>query len=156
MAEDNEKNSGEEIPENGDPQALQQNAPRAGYSDSMKETDASIRPRSITSFFSAGTDKESGNFLRTLLRTMLRGGLGHLIILAFLLMVFFAFIVAVREVLLPFILAVVIAYILSPVVNRLHEIKLGRLNMPRWTAVILIYVTGALIIYLFKIGRAHV
>jgi len=147
MAENSGKDAIEQTPAGAADTSGQQSAD----SENRKDTESYLRQRSITSFFSTGTDKDSGNFLRTLLRTMLRGGLGHLMILIFLFLLFLVFVVAVREVLLPFILAIVIAYILSPVVNRLHEIRLGKFNLPRWTAVVLIYVGSGLLIYGFSL-----
>jgi predicted PurR-regulated permease PerM len=44
-----------------------------------------------------------------------------------------------RDVLLPFIFACVLAYILAPVVNRLSRWRIGRRTMPRGMAVILCY-----------------
>jgi len=152
MAEDTEKSSTKETPDkSSSAPPVKDTINTGGPAESHKEADSNLRQRSITSFFSTGGEKDSGNFLRPLLRTMLRGGLGHLIILGFLFLLFLVFILAVREVLLPFILAIVIAYVLSPVVNRLHEIKLGKLNLPRWAAVVLIYLTGGFFIYTFSV-----
>jgi len=51
-----------------------------------------------------------------------------------------------REVLTPFALAVVLAYVLAPVVAGLQRLRVGQRRMPRWVAVVLVYVTllGAL------------
>jgi predicted PurR-regulated permease PerM len=45
-----------------------------------------------------------------------------------------------RDVLLPFVFAIVVAYILAPVVNRLARVRFGRRTMPRGAAVLLCYV----------------
>lgn len=45
-----------------------------------------------------------------------------------------------RDVLLPFVFAVVVAYILAPVVNRLSRIRVGRRTLPRGAAVLLCYI----------------
>jgi predicted PurR-regulated permease PerM len=48
--------------------------------------------------------------------------------------------IASRSVMRPFILGVLVAYILAPVVNALARVgKSGRPRMPRWVAVILVY-----------------
>lgn len=54
--------------------------------------------------------------------------------------------VVFRGVLLPFFLAIVVAYVLAPLVSLLERVPLGRLRMPRWTAVLALYVAllGAL------------
>jgi predicted PurR-regulated permease PerM len=57
---------------------------------------------------------------------------------------FAAFLVVVawlfRSVLVPFIFAIVIAYILAPAVDRLSSLRVGRAHVPRGAAVILLYV----------------
>jgi predicted PurR-regulated permease PerM len=54
-----------------------------------------------------------------------------------------------REVLLPFILAITIAYILAPAVDRLAAIRFGSRRMPRGAAVLLCYVVLVGILALF-------
>jgi predicted PurR-regulated permease PerM len=51
-----------------------------------------------------------------------------------------------REVLLPFVLAIVLAYVLSPVVNWGEHLKVNGRRTPRWTVVLALYVAliGAL------------
>jgi predicted PurR-regulated permease PerM len=49
--------------------------------------------------------------------------------------------IAFREILAPFILAIVLAYVLTPVVARLEASKSGKRYMPRWVAVLVVYVT---------------
>ncbi len=44
-----------------------------------------------------------------------------------------------RSVLLPFFLAVVVAYVLAPVVRWLERRKVGAKNIPRWVSVVLVY-----------------
>lgn len=45
-----------------------------------------------------------------------------------------------RGVLLPFFLAIVVAYVLAPVVEALERIRVGKRAMPRWGAVVVVYV----------------
>src|ERR1700748_2333219 len=45
-----------------------------------------------------------------------------------------------REVALPFLFAILVAYILAPLVDRLARFKIGRLPSPRALAVILLYI----------------
>lgn len=52
-----------------------------------------------------------------------------------------ATLIAFREILAPFILAIVLAYVLTPVVARLEASKSGKRIMPRWVAVLVVYVT---------------
>lgn len=44
-----------------------------------------------------------------------------------------------RAVLVPFLLALIVAYVLSPVVDRLENVKLGKRTVPRAAAVIVVY-----------------
>ena len=55
---------------------------------------------------------------------------------AFLVIVAYLF----REVLVPFIFAMLIAYVLAPVVDRLARLRIGRVHLPRGVAVILCYI----------------
>jgi len=45
-----------------------------------------------------------------------------------------------REVLFPFVLALLIAYVLSPLVEFGESLRVGRRNLPRWLSVLVIYV----------------
>jgi predicted PurR-regulated permease PerM len=54
-----------------------------------------------------------------------------------------------REVLLPFMFAVVVAYILAPAVDRLSRVRLGSRTVPRGAAVLLCYVVVLGLIALF-------
>ncbi|MBN1652650.1 MAG: AI-2E family transporter [Deltaproteobacteria bacterium] len=47
--------------------------------------------------------------------------------------------VYLREVLLPFALAIVVAYVLSPAVAACEKIKIGKKRAPRWFVVLLVY-----------------
>ncbi|RJO64816.1 MAG: AI-2E family transporter [Myxococcales bacterium] len=68
------------------------------------------------------------------------------------LVVFFvAVLVVVRAILLPFILAIVIAYILSPLVSWISTRHIRGRTIPRWIAVVLIYLAGFLIVYIFSV-----
>ncbi len=55
--------------------------------------------------------------------------------LLFILIVLIAF----RAVVLPFILGVLVAYVLAPVVDTLSALPLGRRHAPRWLAIVLVY-----------------
>ncbi|MBN1946580.1 MAG: AI-2E family transporter [Bradymonadales bacterium] len=46
-----------------------------------------------------------------------------------------------RHVLLPFILALIIVYLMEPVVKRLNRIRIRRWHLPRWICVVLVYIT---------------
>jgi len=45
-----------------------------------------------------------------------------------------------RDVLLPFLFALVLAYVLSPVVDTLERTRIGRFQPPRWLAIIVLYI----------------
>lgn len=45
-----------------------------------------------------------------------------------------------RAVLLPFVLAVVVAYVFAPLVRALQRVRIGRFRLPRWIAVVNLYV----------------
>ncbi|MCB9591393.1 MAG: AI-2E family transporter [Sandaracinaceae bacterium] len=51
-----------------------------------------------------------------------------------------------REVLTPFALAVVLAYVLAPVVSAIERVRIGSRGLPRWASVVFVYMTllGAL------------
>lgn len=51
-----------------------------------------------------------------------------------------AVLVAFREVLAPFMVALVVAYVFAPVVEAMERIKVGGRVMPRWLAVLVLYV----------------
>jgi predicted PurR-regulated permease PerM len=51
-------------------------------------------------------------------------------------------IVAFRHVMVPFILALIVVYLIEPVVKRLHRVRVaGWFQLPRWSAVVLVYLT---------------
>jgi predicted PurR-regulated permease PerM len=52
-----------------------------------------------------------------------------------------AALVVFRQVLLPFVLAIVLAYVLSPVVSAGERIRIGKRRAPRWSIVLSLYVT---------------
>ncbi|MBN1769773.1 MAG: AI-2E family transporter, partial [Deltaproteobacteria bacterium] len=52
---------------------------------------------------------------------------------------FVALLYAFRSVLVPFVLALALAYVLSPVVNGLTRLGGTRRPLPRWIAVIILY-----------------
>jgi predicted PurR-regulated permease PerM len=45
-----------------------------------------------------------------------------------------------REVALPFLFAILVAYILAPVVDRFSQLRIGARPFPRWAAVIILYI----------------
>lgn len=51
----------------------------------------------------------------------------------------FVILVVFRDVLVPFVVAVVLAYVLHPVVDWIHRYKIAQRNIPRWSAVLLLY-----------------
>ncbi len=51
-----------------------------------------------------------------------------------------AVLVAFREVLAPFALAVILAYVLAPVVEWMQRARVGGRALPRWAAVVLLYI----------------
>jgi predicted PurR-regulated permease PerM len=62
---------------------------------------------------------------------------------------FLVILIVFREVLVPFIVAVVLAYVLNPAVEWIHRRPIRKRYIPRWTAVLLIYLMlfGALGIF---------
>jgi predicted PurR-regulated permease PerM len=54
--------------------------------------------------------------------------------------VLLAVLIGFRAVLVPLVLGLVIAYVLAPVVRRMTMIRLGRGTLPRWAAVLALYV----------------
>jgi len=61
---------------------------------------------------------------------------------------------AVREVLLPFGVAILLAYVLHPAVSAIHARPLGRFRTPRWVATLGLY--GVMGLVLFGIGSVFV
>src|SRR5437763_1558031 len=45
-----------------------------------------------------------------------------------------------REVALPFLFAILVAYILAPLVERFGRLRIGARRFPRWAAVIILYI----------------
>ncbi len=52
-----------------------------------------------------------------------------------------AVLVVFRAVLLPFVLGVLVAYVLHPVVRALTQVRIARWSPPRWVAVLAVYIT---------------
>ncbi|MFO0681263.1 MAG: AI-2E family transporter [Sandaracinus sp.] len=50
-----------------------------------------------------------------------------------------AVLVAFREVLAPFMVALVVAYVFAPLVDRMQKIRVGARTLPRWGAVLILY-----------------
>jgi predicted PurR-regulated permease PerM len=57
-------------------------------------------------------------------------------------------VVLAREVLLPFVLAALAAYVIDPVIVRLARLQVRRFTCPRWLAVVVVYLALALGIWL--------
>ncbi len=57
--------------------------------------------------------------------------------------------VVFRAVILPFVLGVLVAYVLAPIVSGLSSLQLGRRHLPRWAAVIGVYIGLAAAIAVF-------
>jgi putative heme transporter len=57
--------------------------------------------------------------------------------------------VAVREVLLPFLIALLLAYVIAPLVRRIHALNISGRRIPRWAAVLLLYGAFAGVLWLF-------
>lgn len=55
--------------------------------------------------------------------------------------------VVVREVLLPFLLALLLAYVMAPLVRRLSSLVIAGRRLPRWTSVIVLYATFGGLLY---------
>lgn len=72
----------------------------------------------------------------------------RLAILAGLWLFILAVLIAFRSVVLPFAAAALIAYLVAPLVTRLTGAKLGRFQMPRWVAILLIYLAFFTLVYL--------
>ena len=72
---------------------------------------------------------------QTTLKSRLRKFVVPIGVLLFLLLLFTLF----REILLPFILALVIVYLMEPVVSRIGKTESDPRGLPRWLAVILVY-----------------
>lgn len=59
--------------------------------------------------------------------------------------------IAFRSVVLPFVLGLLVAYILAPVVRALAELRIGRRRLPRGAAVLIVYlgIAAAIALFLF-------
>ncbi|MBN4077494.1 AI-2E family transporter, partial [Sulfobacillus acidophilus] len=55
----------------------------------------------------------------------------------------------IRSVLMPFLLAALIAYVLDPLVTKISKTKVKNYFIPRWLCVIIVYIFIAIIIYIF-------
>ena len=63
-----------------------------------------------------------------------------------------AILVGFSEILRPFLAAILIAYLIAPLVDRLARVRLGRFAVPRWLAIIALYVAFFAGVYLFLLG----
>ncbi len=54
-----------------------------------------------------------------------------------------------KEILLPFIFAGLLAYVLDPGVSKLCSIHIGRHSLPRWAAIVSLYIFVAAFVYVF-------
>jgi predicted PurR-regulated permease PerM len=57
-----------------------------------------------------------------------------------------------REVLLPFVMAALAAYVIDPVIARLARLQLRTVTCPRWAAVVAVYLTLGLVIWLVGVS----
>jgi len=60
--------------------------------------------------------------------------------------------VAFRQVLLPFGAALLVAYVIEPLVSRIAALRLRGRNVPRWAAILIIYAGFFGVVYLFSIA----
>jgi predicted PurR-regulated permease PerM len=72
----------------------------------------------------------------------------RLLILASLWLFVLAVLIVFRSVVLPFAAAALIAYLVAPLVDRLTRVRVGRRQLPRWVAIILIYLAFFGTVYL--------
>ena len=72
----------------------------------------------------------------------------RLLILTSLWLFVLAVLIVFRSVVLPFAAAALIAYLVAPLVDRLTRVRVGRYQMPRWVAIILIYLAFFGTVYL--------
>lgn len=64
----------------------------------------------------------------------------RVVFVAFWTVALLAILIAFRSVLVPFVMALLIAYVLSPLVARLERVRLGRRALPRWGVVVGLYI----------------
>ncbi len=57
-----------------------------------------------------------------------------------------------RHVLVPFVLALILVYLIEPIVKRLARLRIGPLRAPRWVAVIIVYLVSAGLLTLFTLA----
>ena len=72
----------------------------------------------------------------------------RLLILTSLWLFVLAVLIVFRSVVLPFAAAALIAYLVAPLVDRLTRVRVGRYQLPRWVAIILIYLAFFGTVYL--------
>lgn len=60
--------------------------------------------------------------------------------------------VAFRQVLLPFGMALLVAYVIEPLVSRIAALQLRGRNVPRWAAILIIYAGFFGVVYLFSVA----
>jgi putative heme transporter len=72
----------------------------------------------------------------------------RLIILAGLWLFVLAVLILFRSVVMPFAVAALIAYLVAPLVKRLTRVRIGSRHLPRWVAIIFIYVAFFTLVYL--------
>ncbi|MEM7402905.1 MAG: AI-2E family transporter [Myxococcota bacterium] len=56
----------------------------------------------------------------------------------------------IRSALLPFVLAILLAYVVNPLVNRLTQLQLGKHLLPRWAAIACVYLLIATLMFLLS------
>jgi predicted PurR-regulated permease PerM len=64
----------------------------------------------------------------------------------------FAVVLAAWEALLPFVLAALAAYVIDPLIERLTRIRVGPGAIPRWAAVLLVYLVLSVAVYVLAVS----
>src|SRR5437879_5381575 len=76
----------------------------------------------------------------------------RLLILGALWLTVVALLALFRAVVLPFAAAALIAYLVAPLVDRIAQVKVRKKNVPRWVAIIAIYVAFFALVYVVVIA----
>ena len=75
----------------------------------------------------------------------------YLVTLSLLWLSIVAVLFAFRDVLLPFGVALLVAYVVAPLVDRIASVRVRGRNVPRWAAILLIYAAFGAAIWLFAV-----
>ncbi|WP_373044136.1 AI-2E family transporter [Vulgatibacter sp.] len=76
----------------------------------------------------------------------------YLLIVALLWLAIAAVLVVFHQVLLPFGVALLVAYVIEPLVTRIAGYRVGGRNVPRWGAILLLYAAFFGVVYLFSVA----